>query len=249
MSKYGVITSQKMPWLSKPKKSKVQVVNGIFEQASEITEDPFWKALLAKAALGKFPPGFSYRNGQLIYKRGTKVFKALIGNDPLEALTASLDFFREYGGIRSEADRERDELNARPTSSFLDLDWASLSKKKELKTLLIDSYIREEAKRLKLTNEQKLQLASMIKIGFLLGNLTNDDINYSRGKIESIGGLSRDEYGRYYLTKPAKIKRTTTKSKPKVGKPEFIAAWSKYLGALDKGIPQSTSVTNEDSEE
>lgn len=246
---YGVITSQKMPWLTKTKKGKAQVVYPIFEQASELTDDLFWKSILAKAAMGKFPVGFSYKNSQLMYKRGTKLFKTLIEGSPLEALTVSLDFFRDHGGIRSELDRQREESATEAGVSFLDLEWSDLAKKKDLRALLIGSYVRAKAIEMGLTSQQRNQLRVTISAGFLLGSLTDRDVVYSRGEIHRIDGIGQVD-GHFVLLRQPKAKRTTAaKPKPKASKNDFLSLWQKYLDAITKRGHCSTTLPTEESEE
>lgn len=244
---YGVITSQKMPWLDKTKKNKHQISYPIFQQLSDLTDDPFWKSILDKAAAGKLPTGFSFRDGVLTHKKGNKPAKVILGSNPVEALQAAITMFREHGGIMSDLDRQRDLANQPEVPRFSDLTWADLSKMKEVKALLIAEYIR----RLGLSPDQQQHLQTIINIGFTLGSLTDQNIVYNRGRIQDITGIGRDGSGRFYLMSSGKARRsTTTKAKVTEDKGMFLVRWQKYLHKLRHDVSQSMSITApEESEE
>jgi len=54
------------------RRRKKKILNPIFAECFKIATDPFWKDKFEKASYGKFPRGFSYNKGYLIYKRGAK---------------------------------------------------------------------------------------------------------------------------------------------------------------------------------
>ena len=235
-----------MPWLTKNKKDKSDVLHPIFAELAELTDDPFWKQTLLKASQGKFPSGFSCKGGNLTYKKGTKLFKVALEDNTAEALTLALDFFRERGGIRSAADRERENRNEQPTLSFYDMTWADTAKNKNLQSLLLNSYAKQLASKYDLDRNEVL---THINIGISLGYIPNEGIVLTNGNICSMHGL---------IVRPGHVsidigtkrrKKATTKPTVSTKKLNYLASWYKFLDSLMKGGTYSYSMAREDTEE
>ena len=70
------------------KKSKAQhvIVNPIFMECVKYIEDEHWRNIFIKAAGGKFPKGFTYKDNKLIYRIRTKVIQQEIPQDVFNAI-------------------------------------------------------------------------------------------------------------------------------------------------------------------
>ena len=235
-----------MPWLTKNKKDKSDILHPIFAELAELTDDPFWKQTLLKASQGKFPSGFSCKSGALTYKKGTKLFKVILENNTAEALTLALDFFRERGGIRSAADREREQRNEQPTLSFYDMTWADTAKNKNLRSLLLNNYAKQLASKY---NIDRNEVLTHINIGITLGYIPDEGIVLANGNICSMHGLIV-RHGHVSLdVGTRKRKKVVTKPTVSAKKLNYLASWHKFLDSLVKGGTYSYSMTREESEE
>ena len=95
------------PWLATPvtssqnkvRKGKAppQVVNKIFFDCVELTDDPMWKNLFNQAAYGKLPRGFLYKESFLSHKKGNKTKRIEVPQAPAEAISACIEFFQDTG--------------------------------------------------------------------------------------------------------------------------------------------------------
>jgi hypothetical protein len=200
---YAVSTIKTRPWLSttvkqttnKTRKSKTQIViaNPIFNECASVVQDPFWVGVFQKASLGKLPRGFTYKEGYLIHKRGTRVNRIEVPNAPAEASSVCISFFGKMAGLMSPNDHERNRqlIGERLQESFNNqmASWSVVSKKKKLKELLIATFIDELAVNCQITYDEKLELISLINKGFILGYFTSKNIQFESGRILSIAGL------------------------------------------------------------
>lgn len=203
---YAVSTIDSRPWLSTPallsgpktRKSKtpVFVCNKIFEECSQITEDPFWIDIFKKASIGKFPTKFSYKDGHLVYRRGQKIQMVEIPLNPYEAISLCIRFFREYGGLISELDHERDmeeERKRQEEEETVEYTWSTI--KKKMKDILIGRYVIDLKDLMSLSDEETLQLRSTIYYGITMRYFHKGNIMVSGRKIISIDGLSCTKIG------------------------------------------------------
>lgn len=74
----------------------------LFQQASEICEDLYWKKILEDSGNGKLPKGFSIHDHFIYHNRSG--MQAELPNDPESVLEISVSFFREYGSMWSKDD-------------------------------------------------------------------------------------------------------------------------------------------------
>lgn len=121
-----------------------QVINEVFENCSELTDDPFWKNKLQMAARGKFPPGFFYRDGFLNYKKRKKQTSVHIPGEPIQAINVFVSFMQGFG-FYSNLDLEyygeqsmlTEDCEAAPPPEA----WSKVPKK--LRTSYITSYVKK----------------------------------------------------------------------------------------------------------
>lgn len=197
---YAVTTVYTMPWAKKVStpiktkrlKTEKKIAHEIFEQCSELTKDEYWIAILKNCARDKFPRGFQYKNGLLMHRRGNKTVRVEIPSIPSEAYSLAVNFFRNNAGLMSTSDRKRvqKEYEARllEETSKNEVQWKDI-RVERVKELLITEFIYELAQKSNFNNEQKKELSTTVKRGFMLKYFASKNIKMEHGKIVSIEGL------------------------------------------------------------
>lgn len=213
---YASTTVRTVSWLSEPVKNKdinkrrgkrKDIKHIIFKKISDISDENFWKELLLECAYGKFPKGFDYKDGELIYRRGIKL---AISPDPAEVLVQTKDFFKIHGGIKSPRDLEIERLEEeqyRQNALTIDsVKWKDIRSLKMRENILMH-YVK------KLHHDPKHQriLYDKIKNSFTIGTLSNKDVLFQNGEIKTIYGVIYDENKNNYIIdprrEPKKIKK------------------------------------------
>jgi hypothetical protein len=250
---YAVTTVYSVPWTKKKTKTDItprrkiaekKILHDIFEKCSELTDDQYWITVFKDCAHGKFPRGFSFNYGILIHRKGNKKVTEVIPNIPSEALEISMKFFKDYAGLMSIADRKKiqKEHDERLLESFLnnEMSWKDI-KTARTKEVLISEYVTDLATKSGYNEDQRKELITIIKAGFMLKYFESNNIEMSQGRITNIIGLIYDSETNKYDIDPALTKRKIKKvvdglglqSKPKQTNISFMTNWSKYISSLD----------------
>lgn len=288
---YAVTTVKTMPWLSrrteigkkddvkgsKPgaptraKKSRPapKIVHTIFNECAALTTDAFWQTTLKQCSQGKFPRNFLFKENCLTYKRGTKTQRIEIPDNAVDALTISVDFFRNMAGIRSQNDKEREQRQLEEKllelGSLEDYSWSELTHK--IQDLLISAFVETVSNSLepKLTFAQQNQLTTIINLGFLLGYFTSTSVNYVDGHILGIKGLVYDANKKEFIldfsqTSVPKIAKSKSKIIPaeeylnpktranfdRRASVSFLSHWISFINSLSNSSkPPSTPASTE----
>ena len=229
---YAITTVHSMPWLSTPIKQKnttkgkghrqkapQQILNSIFEECAQLIDDPYWKATFQQAAYGKLPRGFIFKNNNITYKRGNKTQRIEVPENPVEAISVCINFFKNIAGIRSKIDQEREKLEIEESMSKIkplnSCNWSDI-KRKRIRELLINSFIRTMSITMHLSKSETDQLSTLINIGFILGYFTSDSVVFENGSIKSIRGLLYDPDNHKFVFDTSIIERKSNKSKVKI---------------------------------
>jgi hypothetical protein len=236
----------------KKKKTLRPIIYPIFEQCANLTEDAFWQKILSECARGKFPSrGFSFKNNLLNYKKGNKTERLEIPNSASEAFSSILTFFQTVAGIMSAADKAK-LLQAEEEKLLRDLEWREdltwkEIKPEKLKDIMINEFIDEISTKMEYDEEEKRELITIVKKGFILKYFGPDNVILENGKIVEIEGLiyngERYEIDSAFIChKPSRhsyllgIEKDT--DKPLV---DFMQMWIKYLETLEnKRIKKNT---------
>lgn len=263
---YAISTINYNDWMNAPivnvttkgKKGKPvkEIVNNIFQECSEITDDPFWKGKFEMAAIGKFPTKFSYHDGSLFYKRGAKTITVDVDNDPQIAANQCIDFFRTNGGIFSPTD-EKVSIEAHQNKLLINeqrppLEWSKINKK--IKECLVSYYVKNLTTIMSLSPTESVQLLRTIKGGISYKLFGKHNIQLTDTKIYIIGGLLWDDEKRKFYIDPTltpvvsrstKSKKSSSEtaeggSKDKDRVPQFSTKWVKYIDTLDKKIDRTS---------
>ena len=252
VGQYAVTASKAKPWLTAPivhtqsktrkAKSSAIIVNPIFEECANLTSDSYWILIFNQAAIGKYPKGFTYKEGVITHKRGTKIQRLEIPTSVVDVLPACITFLGKTAGLISpkDAERNREEYDHRISNvkSIYDCTWVDI-KNQELKKLLFIDYTNYLSKIHNLTDEEKRQLATMIHIGTHLGFLNDKNIDFADGKINDIDGLIFNDENRIFSIDPnlkPKIAKSSKRSKESmaVSKNSFAGQFAKYFDQYEK---------------
>jgi len=285
---YAVTTMNSMPWLTsntgstpltlatstepKPKARKPRapvLVNHIFDACAQLaaSEDPFWQSIFQQAAYNKMPRGFMYREGFLTFKKGTRIQRLEIPRNPVEALSACVEFFRTMAGIRSVLDQERERMETEDrynnTIPLEEMTWGQIKKKRVVEAL-INEFIRRQTKLMNLDPKQAKEFASIINVGFLIGQFNTNSVIFINGRIQGLHGLYIDvEKSEFRVINSQLVRDKASRSKIKsitqdvylapdykplisqYRNPSLMESWGKYLeGAGKKQTPPRLQIIN-----
>lgn len=252
VGQYSVSISSFLPWKTetpvsktkKPKKLLKPVINPIFEQLANLTEDNFWKTIFLDCSRGRFPRGFTFKNNLLKFKKGNKMTCLEITSNLVETFTSCMNFFQSAGGIMSKEDREKikkmeEERILEQIEKDTDKNWKDI-KKENLKEALLNEFIKEICEDLNFNEQEKIELTTTIKKGIILKCFNNDNIIMEDGKIFEIEGLVYNDKKRQHdIHKDFLVKKSAKSSDLGIGKtqdknnPCFIDMWVKYLDNLE----------------
>ncbi len=223
------------------------VVHPLFAECATICQDPFWVNILTEAAYGKFPKRFSFQNGNLTHRKGTREMSRTLSTVPAEALASIIDFFRRYESLNSEADKRASYISAAVDvghGALLDqMVWDNYNS--HTQQILIRDFIERMTVDYQLSPYESSDLKYNIGHGVFLGTLTGNNIIVADRKIQYINGLHMNPAGTngqrsFYLdptlvaTKiPTKRKEVLTDLSVRIPAkdqiPGFHKKWSKYL--------------------
>lgn len=169
------------------------IIYPIFIECSEYSDDIFWKNIFNDLAYGKCPYGTYFSKDYLCCSYKKKEFSYKIeGNDAkcmyddiYKLLNGKLNICSPNELIYKQQIFEDVEDNIKDKRS----KWSSI-KKKAIKDLIIEMYVKNMKKNNNLTYKQVEYLLSIIRTGFIFKIITADDIIYKNGNIISINGIS-----------------------------------------------------------
>ena len=235
------------------RRRKKKIMNPIFAECFKIATDPFWKDKFEKASYGKFPRGFSYNKGYLVYKRGAKNESVVVPESPYEAYSVCVFFFHESAKIYSDQDRNQikeEEYQLQLLDQLKEKTWAKTLKRQ--KEILVEIYVHELKDEYGLSLDSTHRLEDLINVGILFNHFNKDNIILEDGMISEIKGLIYIPGTKSFETDtPLKPKTSKSSSKAKKLEPSpfprhipfhkektvvFIDEWSKLLDQTIKPI-------------
>lgn len=253
---YAVSTVNHVTWLNtsvnptpnKVRKSKgtTKPINEIFAECAKLTTDPYWLSIFNQAAIGKMPKKFSYSNGNLSYKRATKIQSVEVPQSPIEAISVCINFFRHYGGLASELEQKSISNNAATNScSLADVPQTWAKTRKKMKEVMVENFVRSLAQSMKLTKVEAKQLHLLINFGLVLKIFHKDNISVGRNKILKIEGLCYNPENRQFYSDPnlvPKVSRSRTaevSTELKETSVSFAKQWYKLLEGIEKEVAKA----------
>ncbi len=183
------------------RRTKKELKHHIFLELQAVCSDKFWKVKLEEASRDIFPKWFSYAQGELIYRKNSKVKSVRIDATNLEeSCYAFISFLQEYARLFSENDKKtsafQDHVQTQ-RSSIEVLTWEKCSSK--MKPCLISEYIKLKTEELGLSKSEVQNLQSVIAIGQALGKIDKNDIVIEKRTIVDISSVQWDEDERRFV--------------------------------------------------
>ena len=222
------------PKINKVRKKQIRnvtIVNPLFFDCANYTDDPVWKVMLFNISRGRFPRMFNCRNGILSFRKKNSLVEIIIPEDPIQATTTCITFIQQNGGYYSPIDKkerrlimESKLLGRKPFSEYT---WPEI-KNKKTRTNLKTKFVRQVAEILNLTHKERQNLYHIINEGFLLGHFTNDSVEMEDGEIINITGLSIDQKRKTFHI------NTKVTGNPKLPKVKNIMADRTYFDSQNK---------------
>ncbi len=240
---YPMTTVRSMPWLQTPaltnrsKQRNLKPENVVlyqkFEEYVDNMKDPFWADIFKQCSYGKFPRGITYRNNVLSIKKGTKIISEELSNDVNTGIDQCLEFFKEHGCLRSDLDikNEKEQISHCGINNkrLSELNWKSI-KNKSMRNKLITEYICKISKERNLNKKQKLDLKTMINLGFILKLFSPDHVIFEHGNIIEIRGLKWDyNQAQFYLDQSLTDSSVTTKLKDYIHQKDYLDCDYKFI--------------------
>lgn len=185
----------------------------IFKACAEIEKIPYWKEFFTACSYGNFPPGISYTDNMLHYRKNKKNSPIVIyiPYDTKEALTVIKDFMRKEIGLLStdEVRKKKIMMNKTLKNNIIkdELEWKSI-RSRLTKERLIAIFVRKVQTKLNLSNEDARQLKTVITFGIISGDITTEDIIIENAEIVNIKGIQRNDNG-FFIAKPEIIPEKT----------------------------------------
>lgn len=231
----------------KRKKTLKPILHPIFEKCANLADDKYWQAIFMDCARGKFPRGFTYKNNLITFRKANKLYRLEISNLPSDVYSSTIEFFNTTKGMMSAQDRKRvkkleEEKLLEKLNSNTPITWKDI-KTEKMKDILICEFIETLAEKLQLGIEDKKELVTTIKKGFMLKYFTGSNIEMENGRISEIDGLICDvKDGTVEISiDPVYMTRRPTRQFLGLGieknddKPQinFLDIWTKYLTSLE----------------
>ena len=180
-----------------------KIIYPIFVKCSELCTDPFWKKLYLSLSINKPPKTLYISNGSInSVCKNKKSFSYTFDLKSSEDIVIELyDVITNNTSLLSNKDikKKMDEINKIKEEIKIDNSEWKLIKKKNVKTLYIYNYCIDMKHKYKLDWDKTNDLCNLIKRGFLLKLQSNDDIEYSNGKIYNIKGIVYDKKEKKFI--------------------------------------------------
>lgn len=227
------------------------IVNPIFKECADLTTDPMWRSTFIEAAYGKFPRGFSYKDGYLYYKIRNKTTQIEISDEPELAIEDCREFFMKKAGIMSEDDQRKVKEDIdnylREKGSLYPKTWQEI-KRKKTREILISTFISKTVNKYNLTPYEKADLSDAISFGILIGAFGKHQIILEKGYIDHIEGLIFDPETRRFDVDPSFVPKNRKYPEPKAQcKKSFLQLWDKLLSNLETRVIRGSHIRTHSS--
>lgn len=248
-------TSVKPETKAKPRiKSTVPILYPLFNQCAAEVQDPFWVNVFQRAATGKFPRKFNYREGFLHCKIGSRMYNIEVPENPYEAVHTCLEFFQKYGGLLSDQDlektKEKELIHAEKCRDRNLNTWSKIPKK--IREIMIENYLLKLEEDLGLTsNDERISLRNLVNIGCLLGYYNKDTIILENDAIREINGVVFDSKTRKFSIDESlipKISKTCKKEENTKKTFSLVQEWCKLMESLDRSKKDKLQIINRNSD-
>ena len=204
----------------KGKSRSTALINPVFMKIRRYIDDDYWKSFLEELAINKFPKGFSFKDGYLIYRKPGKTYKTKLDDDREIAGKQTIEFFHEYASKYSP-----DEKKIVVEEDY-EITWKGL--KNLEKYVYIEDYIKRMKSKWKLNQEEFAYFSNEITNGINNGSIKSNRIILKGKGIKKIEDVEFDRDTREFEIKLTS-RRTNTKSKASKRVDPLVKQWIKYL--------------------
>ena len=170
-----------------------EILHPVFLECCQFVTDSFWMNIFEDLAYGKTPYGTYITKNFFCCSYKSKEFSYRIEKkDPLILYTDLYNLLTNNLGILSRKEKLKKQIDFNETESRIKetrQEWANI-KKKNIKDLLIETYVIDMKNKYSLTVKQAKYLLSIIFTTLTFKVITNKDIEYSNGKIQNIEGIN-----------------------------------------------------------
>lgn len=225
LSAHYLKANKKNPWDRKlvvstvSKRKNKKVVNENFKEMSEMEENKFWKRVFKEASVNKFYPGYSFKNGILIYKNGNQIKELLLSNSYEMDIEVCKEFFNKNTGMMSPADREKEKNKEQKRVRIEEIKWDKVKKHDQI--TYIHDYVERKGNEMGFNEQQKNNFYEFIQYHLILKNLKAIHFEYENFQLKNITNIIYDEEGKYWkIEKSPKPKKEVSKKEPDEGKGE-----------------------------
>jgi hypothetical protein len=208
-----------------------RVVHKIFEDCVALTSDTYWKDKLTQASRGKFPTGFTYKDGLLSFKKKNKPkpVNQSISFDPAIAVNEFISFMQltgKYSDTNMVSMNNQSQISQSQTAQLGSRSWTSVHKKSRRD--YVERFISYVITAYKLNPAQIKSLRECIQIGIMLGAFGTNNIKVVGNRIESIVGIVTDPTTGLFIIDGELLKDTYKSIAKATSKPEVITHISIY---------------------
>lgn len=254
-------TTSSKPRERKPKTTK-RVIHPLFHEYARLSKDPYWIDFFTKAGYGKLPAKFSFKDGNLIYKKANRLRSEALPPNHMEGMWTAISFLRTHGGLSSVLDQERiqrEELAFNAATINPNPEWKDISRK--MRSVYITRFTEEQGELLHLGTYEKSLLRQTINIGINQHYFVSEDIAFQGGRIVGIRGLMYNPEQRLFYIDPnikPKVQRSATKMAPPLtdpfppsttsdGVPRFLRNFKKYVKDQEKKSTRDGVIVHDSS--
>lgn len=194
-----------------------------FLECQNYTFDIFWREIFYSCACNKFPKGSKYDKAKnTLYIRYDKSGKSKTESfqlpiHPSEKYNLLIGIFKEFLNLKSDYDID---INKKELEEFrllnqinLDTEWKKI-KPRSVRNNIIMKFATTQININNLKSSKIKKLYNLIQLGFQFKQITNEDVIYENGVIESITGLDFDTESKKFVFK---------------NKPKFVARVEKHV--------------------
>ena len=159
----------------------------------DLIDDIFWRNIFEDLAYGYSPIGtFIYKDFLTCVLKGKECSYKITEKDPEILYNEIYSLLYDKIGILSSIQQHNKKILLDNHYTDNDNNWSTI-RKKNTKEFLIEKYVLKMKDKYNLTIQQSKLLLTMIFLGIIFKTLTNKNIYYSNGEIESIDFIDFSE--------------------------------------------------------
>lgn len=208
-----------------------EIVYPIFLECCQYAESDFWKTIFEDLSYGIPPYGSYISKGFLCCSYKGKEFNYKIGkSDPKKIFKRTQKLLVNRMGILSKKEKRLKNKNFQDLETSIQTSretWKGI-RKKNVKNLLVETFVIDMKKKYNLSLDQSKNLLSLILISIMFKVIPPESICYDGTKITSINDIEFSDKC-YKLNKDIYKLRTPLTSNPPPEQKNISLGWSKYI--------------------